>query len=72
MNAYEDIVFRLRHCPDTVTAAEAADAIEKLMRERDAAYFRLCDWCGVCPEDKRNVADCEIAGIGEEYNGNLH
>lgn len=29
--------------------------------ERDQALKRLCEWCGVCPEDKRNARDCEIA-----------
>lgn len=31
MNAYEDLIFRLRHCPETVTAAECAAAIEELL-----------------------------------------
>lgn len=57
------------------TLNEAADAIEQLRREQLHADCvmgkmgdklsqlerRLCEWCGVCPEDKQNVWDCEIA-----------
>lgn len=45
---------------------EAADAIEDLNRQRDRAYARLCEWCGVCPEGKRNAEDCEIAALNPE------
>jgi len=44
----------------------AAEAIEKLSRQRDRAYDRLCEWCGVCPEGKRNAEDCEIAALNTE------
>ena len=47
--------------------AEAADAIEELQKRLSRAEFRLCDWCGVCPDDKRDIEDCEIAMIGNEY-----
>ena len=33
---------------------KAADAIEELGN-------KLCDWCGVCPKEKRSVWNCEIA-----------
>ena len=33
--------------------SRAADAIEELL-------YKLCDWCGVCPESRRNPYDCEI------------
>lgn len=45
---------------------KAADAIEELSRQRDRAYDRLCGWCQMCPLDKRNVEDCEIAAIYPE------
>lgn len=44
----------------------AASAIENLNRQRDRAYARLCEWCGVCPEGKRNAEDCEIAALNPE------
>ena len=32
---------------------EAVDAIEELQAT-------LCNWCAVCPEDKRDLSTCEI------------
>ena len=32
---------------------QAADAIEELQAT-------LCNWCAVCPYDKRNLSTCEI------------
>ena len=37
----------------------AADAIEFFSN-------RLCDACGVCPDEKRNPFNCEIAGTDNE------
>ena len=34
-------------------ATQAADAIEELQAT-------LCNWCAVCPEDKRDLSTCEI------------
>lgn len=46
------------------TQEEAADAIEELAN-------KLCDWCGVCPKERRRPWDCEImwpnAPIPEVY-----
>ena len=43
---------------------QAADAIEELAN-------KLCDWCGVCPKERRRPWDCEImwpnAPIPEVY-----
>jgi hypothetical protein len=74
---YDELVKRLREKagafdydgrPDIACDYEqAADAIEELSKQRDRAYDRLCGWCGVCPVDRRNVEDCEIAMIGPEY-----
>lgn len=47
-------------------AKNAADALEELNRQRDRAYARLCEWCRVCPEGKRNAEDCEIAALNPE------
>ena len=49
-----------------VLMEDAADAIEELSRQRDRAYARLCEWCGVCSEGKRNAEDCEIAALNPE------
>ena len=70
---YEDLIKRLRYAASYAEriviqdCKEAADAIEELSKQRDRAYDRLCGWCGVCPVDRRNVEDCEIAMIGPEY-----
>ena len=43
---------------------ESSDLNKRLMviaSERDQALKRLCEWCSVCPEDKRDARDCEIA-----------
>lgn len=74
---YEELVKRLReaanvqcfigcfgicsHCKIGEELNHAADAIEELSCQRDRAMKRLCEWCGVCPEDKRDARDCEIA-----------
>lgn len=50
-----------------VIDADKDRAIEDLTRQRDLAYARLCEWCGVCPPSKRNPEDCEIAAIGPDY-----
>lgn len=52
-----------RTCADKLMK-EAADAIEEL-------HQKLCDWCGVCPKERRRPWDCEImwpdAPIPEVY-----
>ena len=54
------ITFDLLGFLDTSEAfSEAADAIEALVHQRDAAFNRLCDWCGVCPKGKRDVLNCD-------------
>lgn len=51
---------------------EAANAIEELQKKYEAeyelrvkAFDRLCEWCAVCPLDKRDAATCELANISE-------
>ena len=47
---------------------ESSDLNKRLMAitlEHNRAMKRLCEWCGVCPEDKRDARDCEIAMLGE-------
>ena len=52
----EALAVLLPHSEGNATAKlynEAADAIEKLQAT-------LCNWCAVCPEDKRDLSTCEI------------
>ncbi len=71
---YDELIKNLRVAGDFVSLSgyqrdlmrKAADAIEDLNRQRDRAYARLCEWCGVCPEGKRNAEDCEIAALNPE------
>lgn len=68
---YDELIDALRLCvkygkaEDVLeNAKQAADAIEELAS-------KLCDWCGVCPEERRRPWDCEImwpnAPIPEVY-----
>ena len=60
---YTELVKKLRnrriclqsggHEEDFGLWAEAADAIEELQAT-------LCQWCSVCPYDKRDLSACEI------------
>ena len=53
---YDELVKALRDdnaCLSVKTLHEAADAIEELAS-------KLCDWCGVCPKERRKPWDCEI------------
>lgn len=73
---YEELVKRLRDISYSdsniksnyigLTMIQAASAIEDLNRQRDRAYARLCEWCGVCPEGRCNAEDCEIAALNPE------
>lgn len=42
-----------RNACEYAICTEAADAIEELQAT-------LCNWCAVCPEDKRDLSTCEI------------
>lgn len=74
MTVYEDLIKVLRrkeayhHPAGWHLCSAAADAIEQLQSERDKAFARLCEWCGVCPTDKRKPEFCEIANIGTIVN----
>ena len=43
----------LKEAEPTLLLGEAADAIEELQAT-------LCNWCAVCPKDKRDLSTCEI------------
>lgn len=52
----EALAVLLPHSEGNATAKlynEAADAIEELQTT-------LCNWCAVCPRDKRDLSTCEI------------
>lgn len=39
---------------------DAAAAIEALQAEAKRLQERLCDWCMVCPKERRKPEDCEL------------
>ena len=41
---------------------KAAAAIEELQAEAKRLQGKLCDWCAVCPKERRNPDDCELLG----------
>lgn len=46
-------------CSSSLCAA-AADAIEALQAEVKRLQDKLCDWCMVCPKERRKPEDCEL------------
>jgi len=50
---YDELVKMLRKRAVDWVSQSAADAIEELQAT-------LCNWCAVCPEDKRDLSTCEI------------
>ena len=63
---YTDLAQRLREDTESRSIAlitEAAEAIEELSAEVGQAERRLCDWCQICPVDRRDLSSCEIAGL---------
>ena len=79
---YEDLIKSLRATRKLIQYSsvskdceDAADAIEELQKKfvaehklRVAALDRLCEWCAICPIDKRNATDCEIANLLDSQN----
>ena len=39
---------------------DAAAAIEALQAEVKRLQDKLCDWCAVCPKERRRPEDCEL------------
>ena len=39
---------------------DAAAAIEALQAEVKRLQDKLCDWCAVCPKERRKPEDCEL------------
>lgn len=38
------------------------DGIKVLQAEVKRLQEKLCDWCAVCPKERRNPDDCELLG----------
>ena len=38
------------------------DGIKVLQAEVERLQEKLCDWCAVCPKERRNPDDCELLG----------
>ena len=47
-------------CMDGQLMTDAADAIEALQAEVKRLQEKLCDWCAVCPKERRKQEDCEL------------
>ena len=64
MTDYSKLVEALREAPDDWYDADlhrdAADAIEALQAEVKRLQDKLCDWCAVCPKERRKPEDCEM------------
>lgn len=62
---YDELVKRLRaqavYLPEKFS--KNAELLDVLMKAADAIeelQATLCNWCAVCPYDKRNLSTCEI------------
>lgn len=47
-------------CMDGQLMEDAAAAIEALQAEVKRLQDKLCDWCAVCPKERRKPEDCEL------------
>lgn len=50
---------RSKGCKDLLMT-DAADAIEELQAKVKRLQDKLCDWCAVCPKERRRPEDCEL------------
>ena len=62
---HDDLVKRLRseavYLPEKFS--KNAELLDVLMKAADAIeelQATLCNWCAVCPDDKRDLSTCEI------------
>lgn len=65
MTDYTELVERLRTEQFTleelsIILPKAADAIEALQAEVKRLQDKLCDWCAVCPKERRRPENCEM------------
>ena len=61
----EELVKRLRaqavYLPEKFSKnAELLDVLMKAANAIEELQATLCNWCAVCPEDKRDLSTCEI------------
>lgn len=61
---YDELVKRLHRYSENCVAykldADFADAVQQAADAIEALQATLCNWCAVCPEDKRDLSTCEI------------
>lgn len=66
MTDYTELVEALRlEAEESVLSeilTDAAAAIEALQAEVKRLQGKLCDWCAVCPKERRNPDDCKLLG----------
>ena len=48
------------YCEPIKMLSDAADAIEALQAKVKRLQDKLCDWCAVCPKERRRPEDCEL------------
>ena len=61
----DELVKRLRaqavYLPEKFSKnAELLDVLMKAVDAIEELQATLCNWCAVCPEDKRDLSTCEI------------
>jgi len=67
---YNKLIRQLRNCAIESAPCKACDMVnddsctDRLMKQAADAIEELqatlCNWCAVCPENKRNLLTCEI------------
>ena len=63
MTDYTELIRQLKTYEDGYGLYDdAADAIEALQAEVKRLQNKLCDWCAVCPKERRKPEDCELLG----------
>lgn len=68
---YEELVGELHLVASGVQSKRRRELLEKAANAIEELANKLCDWCGVCPKERRRPRDCEImwpnAPIPEVY-----
>ena len=59
MTDYEQLFKALRSDAGKQYTSDAS-AIEALQAEVERLQDKLCDWCAVCPKERRKPEDCEM------------
>lgn len=56
----EGCTYDIGKCNVTGMMSDAAAAIEALQAEVKRLHDKLCDWCAVCPKERRKPEDCKL------------